>query len=170
MMGARHVEERDVLQICRDLLADCTPLETDCGALCAAACCQPLEAEETGMLLFPGEERFYRDQPDWQIHPATGGLLLICPGHCRREDRPLACRLFPLLPLLRPEGIRVAMDARARAVCPLRQARACREAFVERLRQVGERLQEDPVQRAFLEQLTAQQDALREIQRRFGGA
>ena len=38
----------------RAALSDLTPLLTDCGRLCGFACCKG--DEQTGMLLFPGEE------------------------------------------------------------------------------------------------------------------
>ncbi len=38
----------------RAALSDLTPLLTDCGRLCGVACCKG--DEQTGMLLFPGEE------------------------------------------------------------------------------------------------------------------
>lgn len=108
----------------RALLSDLTPLKTDCGRLCAGACCRGDEA--TGMLLFPGEEALYAACDFAQIVPADyelGGrraLLLVCRGHCPRGERPLACRLFPLFLRFGPDGQpRVRMDARARAVCPL---------------------------------------------------
>ena len=41
----------------RELLENLTPLKTDCGRLCQAACCQG--DENTGMLLFPEEETLY---------------------------------------------------------------------------------------------------------------
>ena len=71
------------------------------------------------MLLFPGEEDLYEDLEGWRILPAGRELLVICPGTCRREERPLSCRIFPLLPLPGETGIRVQTDERARAVCPL---------------------------------------------------
>lgn len=161
----------DVLMEARALLAAQTPLNGDCGAVCGGACCRPLPGEETGMLLFPGEERFYEGVPGYAILPAALGSLLVCDGHCDRAMRPLSCRLFPLLPVLRPEGVRVAVDARARAVCPLaRQGRRAMSAdFVAAVRQCGELLAADAVQRAFLLRLTEEQDALREMQRRFEG-
>ncbi len=159
---------RRILQ-CRVLLAETTPLNSDCGALCGAACCRSLEGEETGMLLFPGEAALYADKPAFRLLETGRGTLLICPGVCDREDRPLACRLFPLLPLLRGEGIRVAVDARARAVCPLRRTDACSEAFVEAVRQAGGLLAADPEQRGFLTQLTREHDDLRAIRRQLKG-
>ena len=47
----------DTVRAARNLLETLTPLKTDCGRLCQGACCQG--DEQTGMLLFPGEEAFY---------------------------------------------------------------------------------------------------------------
>ena len=54
----------DVLDRARELLENVTPMKTDCGKICGAACCQPDEEDLNGMLLFPGEERYYREA-DW---------------------------------------------------------------------------------------------------------
>jgi hypothetical protein len=53
---------QDTLKKARELLADVTPLKTDCGKVCGAKCCRSLEDEETGMLLFPGEEEAYLEK------------------------------------------------------------------------------------------------------------
>ena len=50
----------------RALLENLTPLRTDCGKVCGSACCKSLDAEETGMLLFPGEEDRMH-QPDERL-------------------------------------------------------------------------------------------------------
>lgn len=151
----------------RRLLADETPLKTDCGRLCAHACCHSLPGEETGMLLFPGEEETVRDNPGWILRPSAAGLLVICPGTCERTMRPLSCRLFPLLPVIREGGIRVETDLRAKAVCPLSRQRrdALSPAFVRAVASAGECLLRSPVQRAFLERMTHEQDALRALRR-----
>ena len=100
----------------RELLGDLTPLKTDCGRLCGGACCQG--DEQTGMLLFPGEERSFENCNLGRVIPANFSLagrdvqLFVCSGHCSRESRPLACRLFPLF-------LRIRMDSRAFSVCPL---------------------------------------------------
>ena len=49
-----------VLRTAREKLKDVTPLKRDCGRVCGAACCRSPEGEETGMLLFPGEEEYFR--------------------------------------------------------------------------------------------------------------
>ena len=60
----------------RRLLADLTPLQTDCGALCGGACCKGDEG--TGMLLFPGEDTPFRvltaDTLVWSVFNANPGF------------------------------------------------------------------------------------------------
>lgn len=112
------------VQTARELLKTLTPLRTDCGRLCQGACCQGDEG--TGMLLFPGEESLYAYCDFARIVPADfmlGGAqakLFVCAGHCPRDMRPLACRLFPLfLAFLKSGKTKVRMDTRAASVCPL---------------------------------------------------
>jgi len=160
-----------MLDQARKLLENVTPLKTDCGRVCSGACCRSLEGEMTGMLLFPGEEDCYGDAEGFSMQPVPGGLLLICSGRCDRAQRPLACRLFPLLPLVREDGIHVAVDARARAVCPLsRQGKeALDPAFVAAVKQTGEMLMQDAAQAAFLRQLTQEHDELVALRRKMRG-
>lgn len=155
----------------RALFDDLTPLSTDCGRLCEGRCCRPMDGEDTGMLLFPGEEQYYHDLPGYVVRETPAGMLLTCSGTCHRQDRPLSCRLFPLLPLLRPDGVKVATDLRAKPVCPLAQQgkSALRQEFVDAVRACGKLLADDPLQRPFLEKLTAQQDELKALRQQFGG-
>lgn len=160
----------ETIRQARAMLLDVTPLSSDCGQVCGGACCRSLPGETTGMLLFPGEEAYYADKPGYSVLPAAQGKLLVCSGRCERDDRPLSCRLFPLLPLLRPDGVKVATDLRARVVCPLaRQGKdALLPEFVEAVRAVGRLLAEDPLQRPFLQLLTDRQDELKALRRQFG--
>lgn len=160
-----------LLHTARALFDDLTPLRTDCGRLCAGRCCQPMEGENTGMLLFPGEAAYYESLPGYTMKSTPAGQLLTCSVTCNREDRPLSCRLFPLLPMLRPDGIKVATDLRAKPVCPLaKQGKsALQQEFVEAVRTCGQLLAEDEEQRRFLMKLTAQQDDLRALRHQFGG-
>ena len=121
------------------------------------------------MLLFPGEEALLGPMEGWTLRRAGADLLALCPGTCDRALRPLACRLFPLLPVIREDGLRVETDLRARAVCPLaRQGKsALLPAFIEAVRQAGTLLMEDPEQRAFLERLSRGQEELRALKRAF---
>lgn len=153
----------------RALFDDLTPLRTDCGLTCGGACCQSLPGEETGMLLFPGEETYYEGRPGYRMTETAQGTLLTCAGRCDRADRPLSCRLFPLLPLMRPDGVKVATDLRARAVCPLaRQGKdALLPEFVQAVRQAGQLLAADEGQQAFLARLTREQDELKALRKQF---
>lgn len=136
----------------RELLRNLTPLHRDCGRLCDAACCQG--DESSGMLLFPGEETLYEGKEAFRILPASyalGGrpaLLLICTSSCRREDRPLSCRLFPVFPAA--TGLR--MDPRAHALCPLAASglSGLSADFLAACRAAADLLHRDPECHAFL--------------------
>ena len=154
----------------RERLSRATPLKMDCGRVCGARCCRPLEGEETGMLLFPGEAEAYAGKPGWEVRGTARGDLLLCPGTCDRAERPLSCRLFPLLPLIGDDGeIRVATDERARAVCPLaRQGRSAMDpAFIEAVREAGEILAQSDEQAVFLDMLAEEQTELKEMRKKF---
>lgn len=154
----------------REKLKDVTPLKRDCGRVCGARCCRSLDGEETGMLLFPTEAEAYTDKPGWKIRQTARGEMVLCSGSCAREERPLSCRLFPLLPLIRDDGsIRVVTDRRAQAVCPLaRQGKnALDPAFIDAVREAGELLAESDGQAVFLDHLEEEQEELKELRNQF---
>ena len=159
-----------VLWEARAMLENLTPLRMDCGRRCGRACCRPQAEEVQGMLLFPGEEAFYQGRPGYRMLNGAQGTLLVCDGHCRREERPLSCRLFPVLPLKRASGIEVAMDRRGRGVCPLvRQGvEALDPAFVAAVKRAGEILLADDMQAAFLERLACEQDEWKRLSQALG--
>ncbi len=116
------------LQVYR-LFDSSTPIKADCGKLCGKACCS---GEDSGMYLFPGEERVFKLlSPDWaEIEKSDFTYiyngkeknvpLLVCSGNCDRYQRPLACRIFPLTPYLDKSGrLQIIVDPRARSLCPL---------------------------------------------------
>ena len=157
------------------LLNTLTPLHVNCGQLCGAACCKArhnAEAGESdnvtaasGMLLFPGEEAIFEGKEGFTVleSPAENEFvrrLLVCTGTCCREERPLACRIFPLFPLLTESGrIRVVYDPRAFAVCPLVrscEAVRCEPVFTRVVGKIGRRLASDTAGRAFLQQQSAE--------------
>ncbi len=116
----------ETLLAARDLLRDATPLHTDCGLLCSAACCKDDPDDPAGMLLFPEEASLYARQGAWmELVPSRllfGGApvpLLLCRLPCPRPMRPLACRLFPLTPFVKGDRLTVRMDIRAQPLCPL---------------------------------------------------
>ncbi len=140
----------------RALLRSVTPLEADCGRVCRRRCCSPPDTDVPwGMRLFPGEDLVVEEK-----RPETGfvlhsGNVAICSGRCRREQRPLSCRLFPLFPYLTESGrIRAVYDPRAYRVCPLVRLAAhvpIRREFVRLVRRAGRVLAGDGACRAFLE-------------------
>lgn len=162
--------EQEAVAAARECLENITPLEGDCGTVCGAACCHSMEGEETGMLLFPGEAEMYRQKEGWKVLEGKAGAVVVCPGFCRREERPLSCRMFPLLPVVREKGIRAAMDQRARAVCPLFDGgvTGLSEAFREAVRAAGRILLECEETRKILEEMTGRQDELKALRKQFG--
>ncbi len=153
----------------REKLKNVTPLKRDCGRVCGARCCRPLEGEETGMLLFPGEAEAYAGKAGFEVRKTARGDLLICSGTCNREDRPLSCRLFPLLPVIGDDGkVRAVTDLRAKAVCPLaRQGKSAVDPdFAEAVREAGEILAAEDEQAVFLDMLEEEQSELKELRNR----
>ena len=146
----------------RELLEGVTPLKRDCGSLCACACCQG--DEQTGMLLFPGEETLYEGCGFGRVvtaHYELAGrraLLFVCDGHCERGARPLSCRLFPLFLRFTKGDTRVAIDPRAASVCPLAGygLEALNPAFVHAARNAYDILLGDEDCAAFLRALDAE--------------
>lgn len=128
-----------------------TPLRRDCGAVCGAACCHECDPQggASGMRLFPGESA-----GDFAMADTPNGRLLLCGGRCEREDRPLACRLFPLFPYLGADGrIRAVYDPRAYRVCPLvrlREQVPLDREFVRAVRRAGRILAADEALRTAL--------------------
>lgn len=138
----------------REKLAAVTPLARDCGALCGASCCAPDEDGRGGMLLFPGEEAHYRTLPrGFALARTAGGPLLTCEGACAREERPLACRVFPLMFAVENGEAGVRLDPRAWPLCPLMPSgiSGLRPDFVGAAREAARMLCACPEQRAFIE-------------------
>ncbi len=107
-----------LLKRCYSLLRNVTPLESDCGKICGGKCCKG--DNKTGMLLFPGEEGLI-DNTMEIIANETGDKVAVCNGKCDRNKRPLACRIYPLFPVIKNddgnEYIETEFDRRAD--CPL---------------------------------------------------
>lgn len=149
--------------LARDLLETLTPLRCDCGRVCGGACCQG--SSEDGMLLFPGEAALYEGNPRYTLRPLDkqlGGTpltLFVCDGTCARAERPLACRLFPLIARFDAQGKPVMrIDPRARAVCPLCSSgvSGLSRDFVAAAQQACDSLMQDPACAAFLRALSDQ--------------
>lgn len=106
-----------------------TPLSIDCGGLCNSACCK---GEDSGMFLFPGEDKVYKLLKPKGMRIELSDLeyndngtkrrtpILFCDGTCDRYIRPLACRIFPLTPIINDDGkLEIINDPRAKSICPL---------------------------------------------------
>ncbi len=160
------MEPLDSVIAARALLESVTPLRRDCGRACGAACCRGDEDGQGGMLLFPGEEALYRPLPEGFSLSRDDGVLpgltlLTCGGSCDRAQRPLSCRLFPLLPT--PGGCR--MDRRAWAVCPLMESgkKGLDPGFVQAVKAAGQILYACPEHAAFLNALHEYNDRLSQL-------
>lgn len=123
-----------LLKAARDLLADVTPLEFDCGTLCGHKCCTDFEPN-VGVYLLPGELEFFDGSEEWaawQFHSTAiyefapswekhGQIpFLMCTNLCQRSKRPLECRTYPLVPYLHEDGrLEMRYGPWAEGVCPL---------------------------------------------------
>lgn len=112
----------DLLKRAYAAIGEATPMRTDCGALCNAACCCVDADGQGGVCLLAPEEENLRGI-SWgsiDFEPVMHAPMLMCSSLCEREKRPFLCRIFPLSPVMGKSGKwTVRMDARARAVCPL---------------------------------------------------
>ena len=107
------------------ILDSVTPLPYDCGKLCGHACCKDSDVG-TGMYLYPCEIKMYKHLPNWAeidysdfTYGDKTAHILSCKGVCDRSSRPLACRIFPLVPYDDNGEIKIIMDPRAMSMCPL---------------------------------------------------
>lgn len=148
--------ETKELQALWALLDDITPLRTDCGQICGAACCEPSAAGD-GMILLPGEKALLADYPEtWFSRAYFAGFgevdFFVCDGTCDRRSRPFACRVFPLAPRFTDKGISSRLDARGRPVCPLCRGPkgALRRDFIARAEEAFARIAKNQEGLAFL--------------------
>ncbi len=147
-----------------DFYGDSTPLLVDCGQLCNGACCKSDDNEETGMYLFPGEEKLFLHNPDFKIidsefeyYNGKFAKILICKGVCNRNLRPLSCRIFPIIPYLKHNTYELIFDPRAKSVCPLLSLNDISELnknFIRKSKRVINLLLNFKEARLFLEGLT----------------
>jgi hypothetical protein len=143
------------------LVEKLTPLKTDCGLICGAACCRADEDGQGGVKLFPGEASLY-EGADWA---GVEDGVLTCGGRCPREARPLGCRIFPLTPARRASGaLFLRVDRRAFAMCPLAPhgLKALDPAFVSAVREALSIIDETPEGREFLDKWIAGERIFRE--------
>lgn len=142
------------------LFDDCTPLKADCGKSCDGACCTDEGGE--GMLLYPGEQVMLKDAGFLKVEKSEFTVegkqvpIAVCEGKCNRSYRPLACRIFPLFPYVKP-GSRpiIIMDPRANAICPIARVMKpsdLEKRFVRRVELTAKLLYCIPKTRKFMEE------------------
>lgn len=154
----------DVLLRARALLEGRTPMLSDCGALCGAACCLPDADGQGGVHLFPGEQALLQGCGWCRVVAGDIAPIMLCEGSCVRSARPLGCRLFPLTPVRGKSGRwTVRLDARARAMCPLVSSgiNGLDPAFVRAARDAVRAVAQDPEGEAFLESWLALEEEFR---------
>lgn len=150
------MKKENVILTCYSLLRKTTPLDFDCGKICNGKCCKG--DSKTGMLLFPGEEGLV-DPNINIIENEYGDKLAVCNGTCDRDRRPLACRIYPLFPLIEESDgeatIRVCFDYRAD--CPLaspEEGYEFNKRFVKAVKRVGKYLLLNDETKAYYLQLS----------------
>ncbi|MBR4235279.1 MAG: hypothetical protein IKR85_04365 [Clostridia bacterium] len=159
----------DLLLSACELLRDVTPLKSDCGQLCGAACCRDNGEAGSGVWLLPGESS---EKMKWgEIIPCvmpetkTTARMLVCRGKCVREARPFMCRIFPLSPFYSKKNAKwsVRMDRRAAALCPLFAygKKGLSPEFVQKAKQAVSLLASDDGYRTLLETLEREEAAFR---------
>lgn len=147
-----------------EIIGDRTPLFTDCGAICDAACCKADDDDQGGVFLFPGERELLEDCFWGKIVRHSFGPMLMCAGPCERDKRPLGCRIFPLTPVRGKNGKwTVRLDVRARPVCPLVSSgiSGLNPEFVRAVRDALRVIAETEEGDAFLEKWAALEEAYR---------
>ena len=155
------------------------PIESDCGTLCNHACCKG--TADDGMLLFPGEEEMYSGGGDWYtirdsnilLPKGTAIKLFVCNGRCKRDMRPLSCRIFPIVPYIDDfDYLEFIPDLRGVAVCPLLYRSDAYEIsliFIDALYSAFSTLIEDERVLEFIEILSKQHDEIAEDFQQFLG-
>ncbi len=153
-----------------NIIAEHTPLASDCGILCDNLCCKG--DDETGMALFPGEESHFETHPEnwfslndspYKLSNGKTLQLLICNGTWQRERRPLSCRIFPLIPYITEDGfLEIRADLRAATMCPLLKEteKKISDKFIDALYDTFKLLIENEEILEFIEILSDEQDML----------
>lgn len=144
----------------------------NCGRLCDGLCCR---GDDRGMWLFPYEEELFKDKEGFEICETEGNYgypMVICSGECDRADRPLACRIFPLFPLVIEDEekirIKVIYDPRA-GMCPLaRQKKEIDVSFIKEVYKAARYLIRDKKILEYMKAVSLELTEIIELQRRLG--
>ncbi len=163
--------ENKQLREAHALLENTTPLgRNDCGSVCDAYCCS--DALGDSMELFPYEKDIFEKLDGFEV--IDGEIPAVkCSGTCKRENRPLACRIYPLFPLVVNENgqerIRVIYDPRATSSCPLCAHKAKLDRrFVRAVRRAGKYLLNDEKTAGYLRKTSEYLTELIELEIKLG--
>lgn len=163
------MDKKRLYKIAYRIIGDRTPLPFDCGFLCSKACCKG--TNDSGMLLYPGEENLYTSNKWYEIKDSniflsdgTNIKLLVCNGNCIRAQRPLMCRIFPLVPYISNDNkLSVKMDLRGLSICPLVKflgPKKINPVFKRKVRDVSHLLNKDTQISEFIKIISRQIDDL----------
>ncbi len=144
----------------------------NCGRLCDGLCCR---GDEQGMWLFPYEEELFKDKEGFTVCETEGNYgypMVICKGECDRAERPLACRIFPLFPLvIEDEGkirIKIIYDPRA-GMCPLaRQNKELDASFIKEIQKATRYLIRDEKILEYMKEVSAELIEIIEFREKLG--
>ncbi len=161
------MKKEKVIESCYSYLRKVTPLEFDCGKICNGKCCKG--DENTGMIIFPGEESFV-DKNMKIFKNEDGDTVAVCNGNCDRNKRPLACRIYPLFPLLvtseGKDAVKVIFDCRAD--CPITEGNyEITRRFEKAVRRVGKYLLLNEDTKAYYKELSQVQSDYLELIKMF---
>lgn len=140
-----------------DIIGDATPFKKDCGTLCGAACCKG----DGGMYLFPHEKplsaEFEIKESNFKVMEKNVPIM-FCSGSCNRNFRPLACRIFPLVPYVSVEGdFKVILDPRGKSMCPVafcNDLSLIDKRFLKKVEYIGKILMLNPETAEFIYELS----------------
>lgn len=168
---AFKMKKEEVILKCYKILENETPLDFDCGKICKNKCCKG--DENTGMLLFPGEENLIDENIKIKVSE-NGDKIAVCNGSCDRAKRPLSCRIYPFFPLVKEfkERKRVKIIFDLRADCPLCSGEyEFNKEFLRRLKRVGKcLLLNEETKNIYIElsdEITEQMELLEKLQKNF---
>ncbi len=144
----------------------------NCGRICDGLCCR---GDSQGMWLFPYEEELFRNKEGFELCETEGNYgypMVVCKGECNREERPLACRIFPLFPLVYEENgkiqIEVIFDPRA-GMCPLIKGdKAIDKSFIKEIRMATRYLIRDEKILEYLKAVSLELTEIIELREKLG--
>lgn len=162
-----------ILKEAYDRLYHKTPLGFyNCGRLCDGLCCR---GDCKGMWLYPHEAELFADKEGFEVCETEGNYgypMVICSGECNRAERPLACRIFPLFPLVYEiDGklkFEVILDPRAN-MCPLaRQQKPLDPSFIKEVRKTARVLARDPETLEYMKAVSLELTEIIELREKLG--